>query len=143
MVANNLLKSILNLLGGNTSSIGSAPYLALSTTRPNADGTGVTEPTGYGYERTLLGGSGDTNYMGQPTEVSGKFTITNNKEIHFNEATGSWGTIGYFALFTSKTGGTMYYSGELTSPISPVEGTVVVIKKDELSISLSAEELSA
>ena len=143
MVTNNLLKFVLNTLGGNNST-GSA-YLALSTTDPGRDGTNITEPRGNGYERKLLGASSQTKLMGQPTEntITNKVTITNAEEIHFNEATGSWGEIKYFAIFTTKTDGTIYYSGQLTSPISPVDGSVVVIKKGELSISLSAEELSA
>lgn len=145
MIASYVLKQILKGFGYSGNSLPSSAYLALSTTKPNKDGTNVTEPSGFGYERKLLGGGGETSHMGEPTEDSstGKFTMTNTKEIHFNEATGDWGSIKYFALYTAKTGGNMCYAGELTTSISPTTGTVVLIKVGELSISLSAEELSA
>lgn len=147
MVANKLLENILQALGGNGDAFNmSSSYLALSTTAPNKDGTNVTEPSStLGYQRSALGGYSITNYMGNPTydASTGKYTITNTKEIHFNVATSGWGTITHFAIYTSATGGTMYYSGQLTTPMNVTEGEVVVIKPGKITITLSAAELTA
>lgn len=147
MVSNDFLKTILNTLLGNTSS--ASCYLALSSTLPNRNGSNVNEPSGNGYERKLLGSSSQTRYMSSATEVfdpeTGLSTNTvassNNQEIHFNEATGDWGTLGYFAIYSSKTGGTMLYSGTLTAEISPSVGHVVTIGVGELTITLSANDV--
>ena len=147
MVGNKLVENILQAVGGNGDAFNmSSAYLALSTTAPNKDGSNVTEPSStLGYQRSALGGSSITRYMGSPTydASTGKYTITNAKEIHFNVATSGWGTITHFAIYTYATGGTMYYSGQLSSPINVAEGEVVVIKPGQIAISLSAAELTA
>ena len=147
MVANNLLKFILTGLGGNSgsSSFMSSAYLALSTTPPNKDGTGVTEPpASSGYRRAQLGASSETRYMSTPTEEAstGRYVITNNKEIHFDEATEDWGTITHFAIYTSATGGTMYYYGALSQAVNVTANTVPLLKKNTLEIKLGASEIA-
>ena len=62
--------------------------------------------------------------------------ISNTREIHFQEATGSWGTITHFALYNSATGGTPLYVGALTEPITPTANTVPLIKVGQLKITL-------
>lgn len=147
MVANKLLEHVLSALGGNGDSFNmSSAYLALSTTAPNKDGSNVTEPAStLGYQRSQLGGPSVTRYMGNPTydASTGKYTITNTKEIHFNVATAGWGAITHFAIYTSSIGGTMYYSGSLPAAMNVAEGEVVVIKPGEITITLSAAELAA
>lgn len=145
MIANKLLENLLSALGGTTQLTMMSSYLALSTTKPEKDGTNVTEPNGNGYERAVLGGANETKYMSSATynSATNKVTIKNIREIHFPEATGDWGTIQYFAIYSAKTGGTMYYSGELTTSATPSAGTILLIKVGELELTLSAEELSA
>lgn len=108
-------------------------YLALSTTEPTINNSNVTEPVGNGYARISI-----SKFMAAPalSSDSSVTEITNNKEIHFNEATGSWGTITHFALYNSATGGTPLYVGALTEPITPTANTVPLIKVGQLKITL-------
>ena len=148
MVANKLLEYVLLALGGNGDNFNmSSSYLALSYLQPNKDGSNVSEPSStLGYQRTQLGGPSATRYMGNPTydASTGKYTITNIKEIHFNVATSGWGGfLTHFAIYDSPTGGTMYYSGSLNEAKKVEAGEVVVIKPGEITITLSAAELTA
>lgn len=139
MFTSNSMTIILNqLCGKTTSSMASSAYLALSQTAPTAEGGGVTEPVGNGYQRALLGESSGTKHMGTPEydATAGKTTISNTSEIHFNEATGSWGTLTHFAIYGSKTGGTPLYVGQLNTSLTPVENNVVIIKVGDLRISI-------
>ena len=108
-------------------------YLALSTTEPTIDNKNVTEPEGNGYARISI-----SRFMASPALSSDSTTteITNNKEIHFNEATGNWGTITHFAIYNSSTGGTPLYVGALTQAITPTANTVPLIKVGQLKITL-------
>lgn len=118
-----------------------AAYLALSTAPISADGQGIVEPVGNGYERKKIGdsGSGGTtrNFPASATydPDTDTFSYTNDVEIHFNEATGSWGTITHFAIFTSATGGSMLAYGQLATPIQPVADSVPVIREGSLTIT--------
>lgn len=117
-------------------------YLALSTAPISADGQGIVEPIGNGYARKQIGQSGSDGGRVQyfPSsatydELTDTFSYINNVEIHFNEATGSWGTITHFAIFTALTGGTMLAFGQLTAPIEPVADSVPVIRVGNLVIT--------
>lgn len=142
MFTNEFKKVILNTLCGNTS--GSSAYLALSQTMPNVEGGGVTEPVGGGYERALLGvtsssgGGTSTHNMGNITfdPTTGKTTITNTNEIHFKETTTSWGSLPYFAIYSSASGGTPKYVGQLTTTLTPVANNVVIIRVGDIKISV-------
>ena len=52
----------------------------------------------------------------------------------FYEATGSWGTLPYFAIYTAATGGNMVACGSLTTSISPVASTIPIIRTGNLII---------
>ena len=108
-------------------------YLALSTTEPTINNSNVTEPVGNGYSRIPI-----SRFMAAPalSSDSSVTEITNNKEIHFNEATGNWGTITHFAIYTSSTGGKPLYVGALTQAITPTANTVPLIKVGQLKITL-------
>lgn len=111
-------------------------YLGLSSTQPQANGQGVTEPTGNGYSRKLIGVAGvsASQLMADP-ETN---TISNtNEEIHFNKATGDWGECLYVCIFDKATGGNLLAYGQLTGSISPVANTVPVIEKGAIILSLT------
>lgn len=117
-------------------------YLALSSTAPAADGTNITEPSGNGYQRISLKANiistlGDNFDLNNPTydSVNDKYSYTNIKDIYFYEATGSWGTLPYFAIFSSSTGGTVVAYGTLDNAISPIANTVPVIRTGDLTIT--------
>lgn len=139
MFTTNSMISILKQISGKTTSgLASSAYLALSQTAPNVEGGGVTEPVGGGYQRAKIGTYQGGSKMGNPTYDSstGKVTITNVEEIHFNEATSGWGTITHFAIYSSQTGGEPLYIGQLNLAISPTTGNVVIIKVGDIKISI-------
>lgn len=119
-------------------------YLALSSTKPNKDGTNVTEPSGNGYARKLIGSYGQaaSQYMGTPANGA----ITNDKEIHFDVATGPWGTLSWAAVYDQATNGNMLAAGQIgeivsgewqPKTISPIADSVVVLKVNSLNFSIT------
>lgn len=153
MITNYAKNRILEgMFGSNSSMFGASTYLALSSTIPNADQTGegftnwnVTEPTGNGYERHLVG-----NYNlipdAKPMGSASNGEIKNAKEIHFNVATADWGEMKYACIFNAKTGGNLIAFAELgktnedgewvASPVNVVTDTVVVIPVGSLKITI-------
>jgi hypothetical protein len=78
-------------------------YLGLSTTAPNEDGTGFTEPTGGSYARVAVTNN-STNFPA--AAVSDTTTKTNGAVIPFPTPTGTWGLITYYGWFLTASGGT-------------------------------------
>ncbi len=96
--------SMLNHVLRNTAyTPASTIYVALFTATPGEAGGG-TEVTGNNYARKAV-------TFGAPSAG----TITNSADVVFDQASGSWGTISYFALFDALTNGNMLYYGALTS----------------------------
>lgn len=103
-------------------------YLGLSSTAPNLDGTGVTEPlVSANYSRVEL------TTLGQP--VNG--VITNTSEISFPESSSSWGIMGYFVLYDSQVNGNLLMYEQLSSPRSVEPNTIVMVKNGNLKLALS------
>ncbi len=109
--------------GSNTVNIGNM-FIGLLTAAPTVASNGtvtVSEvPTtsggeATGYSRKLIGNyaQASTLKFGAPTydSTTGKTTITNKEEIHFDSVRKSWGTIYYWALFNES--GTVYAYGTL------------------------------
>jgi hypothetical protein len=138
---------ILNGLSGQASSFSLLPtlYLGLSTTTPNADGTGVTEPPAVaGYYRVLCAANSQslTIKMSDPSldTTSGRYITKNTEnggEIAFPEALASWGTITYLVLYGSNLEPIASAYAPLTTPITPTAGQVVIIKAGDFSISIA------
>lgn len=84
-------------------------YLALSKTEPQADGTGVTEPTGGGYSRIAI----DRNSSSFTTSADG--TVKNKISLLSSESTANWGSIPYYAFYDARTGGNLLYGGSFTN----------------------------
>lgn len=131
-----LANKVLDGMIGRTSIFSSATYLGLSTTAPTRDGKGYTEPPAEnGYKRTALGISGQLSSQKMRDGISGG---TQNKEtIYFPEATGSWGECTYYLLFDKAEEGNLLAYGELDEPITPVNGTVPLIRIGELQMTIS------
>lgn len=121
----------LNLVAGNVLGCKTDPplpasyYLALSKTVPDMNGTGVTEPDGNGYARVEL------SYFGEPNAG----VVENYGGISFPEATGSWGEIGYFAIYDAAEGGNLLMYNQLPSPISVLAQTIVAFGPGDLTLS--------
>lgn len=151
-------KRIIKMLAGFYASSGSTVtfpstiYLGLSTTAPNADGTGITEPEGNGYQRMRLDGfytlgqqAGSSTYAlnAFPTEPTydsetGKYSMTSINDVYFVEPTGgSWGTCTHFIICSNQSAGSgdlLIAYGQLISPITPVPNTIPVIRAGDLII---------
>ncbi len=103
-------------------------YLGLSSTAPEVDGTGVSEPlASAGYQRVEL-----TN-LGEP--VHG--VISNSGEIQFDESSASWGTITHFVLFDSPTDGNLLMFNKLSQSRSVETATIVMVKTGSLKLTLA------
>lgn len=137
MLTDYATQQILKNLTGKSSSINLASncYVGLSSTAPQKNGTGVTEPSTGGYVRHLLGTTGTTAVqdMGEPTNGA----ITNRREFHFNKATADWGAqLTHFCIFDAETNGHLIAAGVLTTPITVAANTVAVIQTGELTITI-------
>lgn len=144
-ISKNYRQMLLKTVVGRQS-IQNTVYLALSTTPIDPDlGQLPNEPySGYGYARVAVGStaSGSTvpNYFpANPTydDVTGKYSFANDTEIHFHEATGDWGTLAYFALYTSSTGtaeNNLVAYGQLVSSIHPTANTIPIIRPGNLKV---------
>ena len=119
-------------------------YLALSTTAPNANGGNVSEPaSNVGYSRVGIGITAFTNQNIFPNDpiydqANDQYSITNQADIQFPEATGSWGTITHFAIYDAKTGGHLIAYGALNSSITPAANTVPIVRAGQMTISEEA-----
>ena len=137
MITNYAANKVLQALCGKTSSItlGQTAYVGLSTTAPTAAGGNVTEPSGNGYSRVMLGNYNQSYTQKMSNPANG--AITNSEIIYYLEATGSWGTITHFCIYDAPTNGNLLAFGALTDPITPTANTIPIIRVGELDISLS------
>lgn len=87
-------------------------YIALSTTDPLEDGSGISEPSGGAYARKAF------SDWSQATARS----IENLSTIQFEEATANWGELTHFAIFDAATSGNMLAHGEFTTPRTITSG---------------------
>ena len=84
---------ILDHIFGKGSHTPPTIYVGLSTADPTDDGSGLAEPSGNGYARV------QTSASNWNTASNG--SLDNAGDITFAQATGSWGMITHFALFTA------------------------------------------
>lgn len=83
-------------------------FVALSTTTPTEAGGNFTEPSGNGYARV------STAAADWAAASAGDPSVKDNANaITFPQATGSWGTVTHFGLFTASSGGTVQVWGAL------------------------------
>ncbi len=103
-------------------------YIGLSTSAPNINGTGVTEPaSSAGYARIKL------SSLGEPSNG----IISNSESISFDESLASWGTVTHFVIYDALTGGNLLMYDALTSSRAVEEATVVTIKNGSLLLTLA------
>jgi hypothetical protein len=138
-IVNNLTAREYGLFNANR---GGSVYIGLSSTPPQPDGSGVTEPNGNGYGRTLIGTNEQTSTYMFPAASDGQ--AANSKIIYFPEATGTWGAqLTHFVLFNNETStqasavlayAKLTHDGE-DAPISvTAANTVVLFRAGELVI---------
>lgn len=88
-------------------------YIALATSAsvPQENGTNFTEvANANAYARQAAGFSA-------PITNVGANTVQNGSPVSFPQATGAWGTVRYFGLWTSASygGGSLLYFGQLAA----------------------------
>lgn len=110
--------------GGATTWAPATWYLGLSTTLPNEDGSGFTEPVGGSYARVAITNNA-TNFPAAVTS-SGTTTKANGTKFTFPNPTGTWGSIGYYGFFTAATGGVPQYAAALDTGITVKSGNTPV-----------------
>lgn len=119
-----LIADMLFGAGANAAAPGTW-YVGASTTTPNKDGTGATEPSGGGYGRVPLTNN-TTNWPAATTSASGDTTKVNAVKATFPNPTGNWGVITHLLIFAAASGGTPRFSKELDQPISARAGNTPV-----------------
>lgn len=99
-------------------------YLGMSTTAPNDDGTGFTEPVGGSYARVAITNNA-TNWPAAAT-IGGVTTKKNGAKFTFPTPTGLWGLLSYYGLFVVSSGGTPEFFNPLDTPITVQSGNTPV-----------------
>ena len=112
-VANAMLDTEFGAAGAGT--LPDPLYVGLSIADPGINGVTFTEPGGgIGYARQSVAND-LTNWgaagAGNPPNVDGE--TSNNLAIPFGTATGSWGTVTHWGLFSASSGGAPLVWGEL------------------------------
>ena len=116
-------KILLHVLDNDSYTSPTTVYLGLHTADPTDAGTG-TEVSGGSYARQSVA-----------------FTVTNNEAtnssaIEFPTATGSWGTVGWVAVWDADTSGNMLFHGQLATSKTIASGDVFRVPAGDLDISL-------
>jgi len=102
-------KKIMDLLFVGGTYTWPTVYVAVSTANPLADNSGMAEPSGNSYARV----STTTSTWNACTLATGQ--TTSAQAITFPQASGSWGTLTYFALFDASSSGNQLGAGALTA----------------------------
>ena len=110
-------------------------YVALSSTEPAIDGTGVTEPLPEtGYTRAYIDNS---NLVFNTANEQN--AVTNHCKIYFPESILPWNDIKYYAIFDESENGNLLMYGTLSKTLNIPIKTIVSIPVDAFSISLKNE----
>lgn len=104
---------LASYFGSSATEMGTPLEIGLSTTEPQGDGTGITEPVGGSYTRLSVANT-DAEW---DLSAAGDF-IENVNEQSFPIATGAWGIIGWFVIYESG-------SPKFFGPITDVLGNSV------------------
>lgn len=124
----------LNQVMGNlfktkeTPALPSEYYIGLSSTAPNISGGNVTEPlSNSGYKRVKL------ENLSEPADG----VITNEQAISFDESTANWGTMSHFVIYDALEAGNLLMYNTLSTPRNVEAATIVTIKANSLTLTLS------
>lgn len=110
-------------------------YIALSSTEPAIDGTGVTEPEAEtGYARVYLDNSNLIFNTANEENI-----VTNHTKIYFPESILPWENIKYYAIFDAAEEGNLLMYGTFSESLYVPIKTIVSIPVDALSINVKNE----
>ncbi len=126
---------------------------ALSNYLENALINGTLRATSYTAPTTVYVGlfTSDPTDAGSGTEVSGNAyarqsatfaspsggASSTDADIQFPQATGNWGTVGWFGIFDALTTGNLMYHGALTASKTIETGDVFKIASGSLTVTLA------
>lgn len=108
--------------------LGATLYIGLSTADPGESAATLAEPSGNNYARVGKA-AGSTHWNAAASGV-----VTNKTQITFPTASGSWGTLAYWAIFDASSGGNMLFYGALASSQAVGNGQAPSIAAEGLSI---------
>ena len=115
---------------GSACTVPTQYYLALSSTQPKNDGTGVKEPTSAsGYARI------ETTGLSQAQDGE----VVNEAPLRFPRIDTAQGTIAYWALYDAKTGGNLLLGGALDAAKTLDAGTTIEFAAGDLHITILGE----
>lgn len=124
--SNYLENALINATLRNTSYTSpTTVYVALYSTDPTDADTG-TEISGGSYARTAV-------TFGAPSNG----VSTNNADVTFPTATGSWGTVTHVGIRDASTSGNLLYHSSLTTSKTVSSGDVFKISSGNLSVTLA------
>jgi hypothetical protein len=125
-MSNYLENALINVtLRATTYTAPTTVYVALFTTDPTDAGTG-TELSGNGYARKSA-------TFGAPSNGASVTTA----DITFDQATGSWGTVGWIGIYDALTTGNLLYHTPLTTSKTIDTGDIFKIASGSLSVTLA------
>jgi hypothetical protein len=127
----NFANQVLNLLNGVSITAPATVYIALFTTEDGPGGGGTEVVTGVGYSRAAV----TCNTTNFPTASGG--SISNGTIITYPQATGSWGTVTNFGVYTASSGGTELYYCDLAVSKTLTSGDTCSFGVGELVITES------
>lgn len=105
-------------------------YLALSSTAPALDGTGVTEPASdTGYARIRI-----DNSILMFGEADDSATVANHTKVYFPESIKPWSGITHYAIFDAEEDGNLLMYGALNETMDIPIKTMVSVPLGTLKI---------
>lgn len=120
---------ILNKLFGGAPFGGLSSYrLALSTSDPLPDGSGLNEPSG-GYSRQEI-------TLTQTSNTSLGIVVSNSNAAVFGPATVDWGNITHAAIFDAPTGGNIYAYGPVAVQRNVVTGDSYAVPANSVAMTI-------
>lgn len=124
----------LNCIMGNVFQTQKSPglpnkvYLGLSSSAPDVDGSGATEPlASAGYVRVEL----------DSLDIPVNGVISNKEEVAFPESSASWGTVTHFVLYDAPVNGNLLMFNVLSQARNVETATIVMVKKGSLKLTLA------
>lgn len=116
------------------SSLGDPHWVGLCTAAPFEDESELFEVSGNNYGRVATYA---TDWNEPAFDTNGHSFVSNKNIIVFPEASGSWGTITAFGLFSMQTSGILYMYGVLTDGKPIILGSIPKFVEASLKVYLS------
>lgn len=113
----------------NTSLRSGTYYLALFLTDPTASGTG-TEASGGGYARKVIS-------FDAPNLVAGKQQVKNTDAVDYGVITADIGTVSYWGIFDSQTGGNLLWFGSFARGKNVLNGDAITVNAGAIVCNIS------